>query len=655
MINNRLMPWNAADMGRLVELADRGRELMRQHQPQARAGEWFRVANADDPVAAELFIFGVIGDDWDPDDVTAGGFTRELRAITAPTIDLHINSPGGLVFDGIAIHSALKDHPATVNVHIDGLAASAASFVAMAGDTVAIQKPAKMMIHDASGLTIGNAADMLEMAELLDDLSDTIAGIYADRAGGEVAEWRDRMRATTWYGSADAVAAGLADQVTNDSSAPDTADTTNTSTPGPARRGLPVNAAPAAETKHTGKDHTVNTEQIMAAMRELVAAADGRTMTDEEVRAYDALAQDLAQARTDQVRARQAELEAPSPTNISASRVASPRKRETDDSIDAAFNHFLRTGRPNNDLSDLRVTNAQTVGTDTEGGYTVPEGFRQKLVERMKAFGGLAEEAETVTTSTGAPLPWPTLDDTSNEGEIAAESAAGAGGADLVFGEKSLGAYKYVAPGESAQPLRVSVELLQDAAFDIEGLITRKLGQRIARVQASDWVTGTGTNEPEGITSKAANLTFATGSTTTVDKDQIIDVFHALDPEYRMTAKWLISDSTLAAVRKLEDSTGRPLWQENAASGLEQTPGGFLLGRPVVIDQAMPAMAASAKSWIFGDLQQSYAIRRVRDITLVVNPWTRAANGEVEYTCWARADGAVQNDWSYVIGANSAT
>ncbi|MPY81616.1 MAG: phage major capsid protein, partial [Actinophytocola sp.] len=124
---------------------------------------------------------------------------------------------------------------------------------------------------------------------------------------------------------------------------------------------------------------------------------------------------------------------------------------------------------------------------------------------------------------------------------------------------------------------------------------------------------------------------------------------------YRQNAVWLISDNTLKAVRKLEDSTGRPLWEPFATSGMETVPGGILLGHRVVIDQAMPDMGVSAKSWVFGDLRESYVIRRVRDLQLVVNPWTRANEGQVEYTLWARADGTPQNDNSFIIGANSAT
>lgn len=194
---------------RLLFLADTGRRLVAERRPLARTGDWYRISNATTD-RAEVMLYGAISD-WDG--ITANDFVRELRGITAKAIDLHINSPGGLVFDAVAIYSALRNHPATVDVSIDGLAASAASFIAMAGDTVAIEKPAKMMIHDAAGLVIGNAVDMRQMADLLDELSDTIAGIYADRAGGPVSKWRTAMQAETWYSSADAVKAGLADRV----------------------------------------------------------------------------------------------------------------------------------------------------------------------------------------------------------------------------------------------------------------------------------------------------------------------------------------------------------------------------------------------------------------------------------------------------------
>ena len=157
---------------------------------------------------AEVLLFDEIG--WYG--IRAEDVIHQLADVTATTINLRINSPGGDVFDGVAIMNALADHPATVNVTVDGLAASAASFIAMAGDTITMNRGAQMMVHDASGLCIGNASDMAEMVDLLDRISNTIAALYAERAGGTVEDWRATMRAETWYSAPEAVTAGLADQ-----------------------------------------------------------------------------------------------------------------------------------------------------------------------------------------------------------------------------------------------------------------------------------------------------------------------------------------------------------------------------------------------------------------------------------------------------------
>lgn len=146
--------------------------------------------------------------------VTAAGFMAAFSPYAGPgEVHVHINSPGGDVYDGLAIYHALKYAAATITVHIDGLAASAASFIAMAGNQVVIGRNARMMIHDASTIVYGNAQDMRETADWLDEESDNIADIYAQRAGGDAASWRETMKAEQWYGSAEAIAAGLADAV----------------------------------------------------------------------------------------------------------------------------------------------------------------------------------------------------------------------------------------------------------------------------------------------------------------------------------------------------------------------------------------------------------------------------------------------------------
>lgn len=158
----------------------------------------------------ELFIYGEIS----PWEVSAPAVIDALNGSRGRAVRMRINSGGGSVFEGFAIYEALLRHDGRVTASIDGLAASAASFIAMAASRVEIGKPGKMMIHDAAGLTIGNAATHRETAELLDELSDTIAEIYADRTGTDPAVWREAMRAETWYSSAAAVEAGLADEVT---------------------------------------------------------------------------------------------------------------------------------------------------------------------------------------------------------------------------------------------------------------------------------------------------------------------------------------------------------------------------------------------------------------------------------------------------------
>jgi len=170
--------------------------------------DWYRIANKAGDVA-EVYLYDEIGY-WG---VTAKDFVDELREVTASRIELHINSPGGDAFDGVAIYQALKDHAAEVTATVDSLAASAASFIAMAGDQVVMTRNATMMIHDAFGLAVGDAADMRDMATRLDKVSDNIADIYTQHAGGTVADWRAAMRAETWYDADEAVAAGLADEV----------------------------------------------------------------------------------------------------------------------------------------------------------------------------------------------------------------------------------------------------------------------------------------------------------------------------------------------------------------------------------------------------------------------------------------------------------
>jgi ATP-dependent Clp endopeptidase proteolytic subunit ClpP len=168
---------------------------------------WFNITNQAGDVA-EILVYDVIGCD-----VPAAQFVAQLKAITAPTINLHLNSPGGAVFDGFAIYNALKAHPSTINILIDGLAASIASVIACAGDTVSIAANGMMMVHNANGITMGDAGDMQETADLLNKLSANIANAYAEKTGMSAENWRALMDKESWFSADEAKALKLADNI----------------------------------------------------------------------------------------------------------------------------------------------------------------------------------------------------------------------------------------------------------------------------------------------------------------------------------------------------------------------------------------------------------------------------------------------------------
>lgn len=179
-----------------------------QRPKDALPKTWYKITNlaAD---TAEVAIYDEIGM-WG---VTASDFMAELAGASVKNLTLRINSPGGDVFDGLAILNSIRSHPANVHVIVDGLAASAASFIAMAGDKVEMAPNSMMMIHEASGLCMGTAGDMRDLADLLDKTSANIASIYASRSGRGPEEHRKAMQAETWYSDQEAVDAGLADAV----------------------------------------------------------------------------------------------------------------------------------------------------------------------------------------------------------------------------------------------------------------------------------------------------------------------------------------------------------------------------------------------------------------------------------------------------------
>lgn len=302
----------------------------------------------------------------------------------------------------------------------------------------------------------------------------------------------------------------------------------------------------------------------------------------------------------------------------------------------------LRTG-----FVDGRELRAQGVGTTTAGGYLVPAQFRNKLVETLKYYSGVRQVAEVITTDNGASLPWPTNNDTANVGAILAENTQ-VTEQDLVLGQASIDVYMY-----TSKLVRVSLQLIQDSAIDIEEFLPRKLGERIGRAQNAHFTTGTGTAQPQGIVTGATATQAAAGNTTSIPYVTFVDGLAAIDPAYLNGGNlaWMTSQAGLASARKLLDSQNRPLWQPSLQAGQPD----LFLGHPVVLNNDMPAPAASAKSWLFGDFRAAYLVRDVTGVQTLRLDERYADFLQVGFLGFQRSGGMVQDASAIRALQNSAT
>lgn len=250
---------------------------------------------------------------------------------------------------------------------------------------------------------------------------------------------------------------------------------------------------------------------------------------------------------------------------------------------------------------------AQTAGTTTAGGYTVPTDLAASIDKTMKMWGPMYDEAicNVLTTASGNPIDFPTVDDTAVAVAKHTEAAAMTddGGVDATFGKMTLNAYAF-----DTEWVQISMELLQDSNVNIEAFIGELLGERLARRVNTELTTGDGTGDPNGIvTASAAGKTAA--STTAFTADELIDLMHSVDPAYRMSpkARWMFNDTSLAAIRKLKDGNGAYIWQ---MGDIRVGVPGTLLGASYSINQAMPTAATGTKPIVYGDFGKYY-VRKV--------------------------------------------
>jgi HK97 family phage major capsid protein len=318
-----------------------------------------------------------------------------------------------------------------------------------------------------------------------------------------------------------------------------------------------------------------------------------------------------------------------------------------------AFDAYLRRGASQLNSEQRSVLDRYefrdlSVGTNTAGGFTVPPGFAARITDAMKAYGGMLDVSNVIDTDSGQPLVWPTADDTGNVGAILAENTV-APIQDVTFGQKTLSAFMY-----TSKMVKVSYQLLNDSAFDLNAWLPEKFAARIGRALNAHFTNGTGGGtQPTGlIPGLAVGKAGATGQTVTVSGDDLIDLIHSIDPAYRNgRSRFMMSDQSVRTVRKLKNAGGDYLWQP----GLQQGSPDVLLGYPVTINQDMPVMAASAKSIAFGDFQSAYVIRRVQGVGVKRFDERFADALQVGFLSFARYDGVIDDANAAKAYQNSAT
>jgi HK97 family phage major capsid protein len=296
--------------------------------------------------------------------------------------------------------------------------------------------------------------------------------------------------------------------------------------------------------------------------------------------------------------------------------------------------------------------NAAGSGTASAGGYAVPPAFREQFIQTMKYYGPMLQEAEVIETETGAAMPWPTNDDTSNVGAILAENTQ-VTEQDVTLGTNTIGAYMY-----TSKLVRVSFQLMQDLPT-FEGWLIDRLAERIGRILNAHFTTGTGSSQPNGIVTGGTVGVTGTGSFGTLGvfgtngADNVIDLVEALDPAYGASSnlKFMGHQQVRRALRKLKDTQQRYLWEISLQNGVPDS----VLGYQFLVNNDMATPAASSKSLLFGDIRAAYLARIVRELATLRLDERYADFLQAGFLAFKRADGQVQNTNAYRVFQTSVT
>ena len=302
----------------------------------------------------------------------------------------------------------------------------------------------------------------------------------------------------------------------------------------------------------------------------------------------------------------------------------------------SAFSSFLRHGvdqlTPEQRSMVMQMRAQGTTGPEA-GGYTVPTTLQTRVVEALRAFGGIASVAQLLGTDNGAPIAWVIGNGEDEEGELIGEYVAASEG-DVTFGMGTLGSYTI-----SSKIIRVSEQLLADSGVDIEGFLAGRIGSRQGRTRARLLVKGTGAaangatpEQPRGL-EVSTSVGKVTAAATKVTWQEVNGLIHSIDPAYRAASQFRLAfnDSTLQAIEELVDGNNRPLW----LPGIDAERPATILKQQYVIDQAIADIGAGNKFMYAGDFNQ-LILREVRGMTLKRLVERFAEYGQVGFLAFTR-------------------
>ena len=354
------------------------------------------------------------------------------------------------------------------------------------------------------------------------------------------------------------------------------------------------------------------------------------TMSAEDAATYDRMVEDVDRMKTEVERlerqqAIDAELNQPMAKPLTGKPLQPGMDEKTGRATDSYRNAFWKAMR--NKTVRPEVFNALEVGTDSEGGYLVPDEYERTLIEALEEKNIFRRLAHVIHTSSGERK----IPVSVSKGTAAwIDEEAAYPESDDSFGQVSISAYKL------ATMIKISEELLNDSVFNMPAYISKEFARRIGAAEEEAFFTGNGVGKPLGILAATggAQTGVTAASSTAVTFDEVIDLYYSLRAPYRQEGVFIMNDATIKALRKLKNGSGDYIWQPSVTLGAPDR----VLNRPVYTSQYMPTLAAGAKTILFGDLSYYWvADREGRQFKRLNELY--AATGQVGFLASERVDG----------------